>query len=315
MNAPASDKPAILVTAADLAPEALALLGDFDVVYAGKTPSEDDVVALCRTHNPIAIIVRYSKVGAAAMDAAPALRVISKHGSGTDTIDKAAAAQRGIDVVAAVGVNAAAVAEQALALLMSCAKSVVALDARMRGGHWDKSTHKSVELAGKTIGLIGLGAIGQRMAAVAHGMDMRVIGFDPYAQNLPAYVERVPLERIWKDADAISLHCPLTDDNRGMVNAATLAQCRPGVILVNTARGGLVDEDALLAAVRSGQVMAAGLDSFATEPMAAGHPFQEEPRIILSPHIGGVTSAAYVNMGMAAVRNILAVLARDSASA
>lgn len=308
MNAPASDKPAILVTAADLAPEALALLGDFDVVYAGKTPSEDDVVALCRTHNPIAIIVRYSKVGAAAMDAAPALRVISKHGSGTDTIDKAAAAQRGIDVVAAVGVNAAAVAEQALALLMSCAKSVVALDARMRGGHWDKSTHKSVELAGKTIGLIGLGAIGQRMAAVAHGMDMRVIGFDPYAQNLPAYVERVPLEHIWKDADAISLHCPLTDDNRGMVNAATLAQCRPGVILVNTARGGLVDEDALLAAVRSGQVMAAGLDSFATEPMAAGHPFQEEPRIILSPHIGGVTSAAYVNMGMAAARNILAVL-------
>lgn len=315
MKASLSDKPAILVTAADLAPEALALLDDFNVVYAGKTPSEDDVVALCRTHNPIAIIVRYSKVGAAAMDAAPALRVISKHGSGTDTIDKAAAAQRGIDVVAAVGVNAAAVAEQALALLMSCAKSVVALDARMRGGHWDKSTHKSVELAGKTIGLIGLGAIGQRMAAMAHGMDMRVIGFDPYAQNLPAYVERVPLERIWKDADAISLHCPLTDDNRGMVNAATLAQCRSGVILVNTARGGLVDEDALLAAVRSGQVMAAGLDSFATEPMAAGHPFQQEPRIILSPHIGGVTSAAYVNMGVAAARNILTVLARASASA
>jgi len=308
MRASASDKPAILVTAADLAPEALALLGDFNVVYAGKTPSEDDVVALCRTHNPIAIIVRYSKVGAAAMDAAPALRVISKHGSGTDTIDKAAAAQRGIDVVAAVGVNAAAVAEQALALLMSCAKSVVALDARMRGGHWDKSTHKSVELAGKTIGLIDLGAIGQRMAAVAHGLDMRVIGFDPYAQNLPAYVERVPLERIWRESDAISLHCPLTDDNRGMVNAATLAQCRSGVILVNTARGGLVDEDALLAAVRSGQVMAAGLDSFATEPMAAGHPFQQEPRIILSPHIGGVTSAAYVNMGVAAARNILAVL-------
>ena len=308
MNAAATGKPALVVTAADLAPEALALLQDFSLVFAGKTPTEDDIVALCREHNPVAIIVRYSKVGAVAMDAAPALRVISKHGSGTDTIDKAAAAQRGIDVVAAVGVNAAAVAEQALALLMSCAKSVVALDARMRGGHWDKSTHKSVELAGKTIGLIGLGAIGQRMAAVAHGLDMRVIGFDPYAQNLPAYVERVPLERIWRESDAISLHCPLTDDNRGMVNAATLAQCRSGVILVNTARGGLVDEDALLAAVRSGQVMAAGLDSFATEPMAAGHPFQQEPRIILSPHIGGVTSAAYVNMGVAAARNILAVL-------
>lgn len=315
MTPSASAKPAIVVTAADLAPEALALLGDFELVFAGKAPSEDAIAALCRKHNPVAIIVRYSKVGAAAMDAAPGLRVISKHGSGTDTIDKAAAARRGIEVVAAVGVNAAAVAEQALALLLACAKSVVALDARMRAGHWDKSTHKSVELDGKTIGLVGLGAIGQRMAAMAHGMNLRVIGHDPYARNLPAYVEPVPLETIWRDSDAISLHCPLTEENRGMVNAATLAQCRPGVILVNTARGGLVDEAALLAAVRSGQVMAAGLDSFAVEPMAAGHPFQQEPRVILSPHIGGVTGAAYVNMGVAAARNVLDALARADASA
>ncbi len=308
MNAAA--KPALLVTAADLAPEALALLKGFKLIYAGKTPTEDGIVALCREHNPAAIIVRYSKVGAAAMDAAPALRVISKHGSGTDTIDKAAAAQRGIQVVAAVGVNAAAVAEQALALLLACAKSVVGLDQRMRAGHWDKSTHKSLELGGKTIGLIGLGAIGLRMAAMAHGLSMRVIGFDPYAQNLPAHIARVPLEQIWREADVVSLHCPLTDDNRGLVNAATLAQCRPGVILLNTARGGLVDEDALLQAVRSGQVWAAGLDSFAVEPMGAGHPFQQEPRIVLSPHIGGVTSAAYVNMGVAAARNVLDVLAR-----
>ena len=312
MRTPVSDQPAILVTAADLAPEALALLGDFNVVYAGKTPSEDDVVALCRTHNPIAIIVRYSKVGAAAMDAAPALRVISKHGSGTDTIDKAAAAARGVKVVAAIGVNAAAVAEQALALLLACAKSVIGLDGRMRSGHWDKSSHKSLELGGKTIGLVGLGAIGRRMAAMAHGMDMRVIGFDPFAKDLPDYMHPVALDAIWRDADAVSLHCPLTDENRGMVNAQTLAQCKPGVILVNTARGGLVDEDALLAAVRSGHVRAAGLDSFAVEPMTAGHPFQQEPRIILSPHIGGVTSAAYINMGVAAARNVLDVLAEQS---
>lgn len=310
MSAAAAGKPALIVTAADLAPQALALLEGFELIFAGKTPAEDEVVALCREHNPVAIIVRYSKVGAAAMDAAPALRVISKHGSGTDTIDKAAAAERGIAVVAAVGVNAAAVAEQALALLLACAKSVIGLDARMRSGHWDKSTHKSLELGGKTIGLIGLGAIGQRMAAMAHGMDMRVIGHDPYAGSLPDYVERVPLDTLWREADVISLHCPLTDENRGLINATTLARCKPGVILVNTARGGLVDEDALLQAVRSGHVQAAGLDSFAVEPMAAGHPFQHEPRIILSPHIGGVTSAAYVNMGVAAARNVLDVLAR-----
>ena len=311
----AANQPALLVTAADLAPEALALLGDFQIVFAGKTPTEDDIVALCRQHNPVAIIVRYSKVGAAAMDAAPALRVISKHGSGTDTIDKVAAQARGIEVVAAIGVNAAAVAEQALALLMACAKSVVTLDARMRGGHWDKSTHKSIELDGKTLGLVGLGAIGIRMAAMGQSLGMRVIGYDPYAKNLPAYIEPVTLDAIWRESDAVSLHCPLTDDNRGMLNATTLAACRPGVIVVNTARGGLIDEDALLAAVRSGHVHGAGLDSFATEPMVAGHPFQQEARIILSPHIGGVTSAAYVNMGVAAARNALEVLARQPSPA
>lgn len=303
-------RPTILITAADLAPQALALLTDYDIVYAGKTPSEDDIVALCRQHNPVAIIVRYSKVGAAAMDAAPALKVISKHGSGTDTIDKVAAKERGIEVVAAVGANAAAVAEQALALLLACAKSVPQLNERMHQGHWDKATHKSLELGGRTIGLIGLGAIGLRFAKMAHALGMRVLGFDPFAKNLPDFVQPADLETIWRESDAISLHCPLTDDNRGLLGAETLARCKKGVIVVNTARGGLIDEAALLAAVQSGQVRMAGLDSFAVEPMVAGHPFQHQPGFILSPHIGGVTSDAYVNMGLGAARNALAVLNR-----
>lgn len=303
---------AILVTAADLAPQALALLADYDIVYAGKTPTEDEVVALCRRHNPVAIIVRYSKVGAAAMDAAPSLKVISKHGSGTDTIDKAAAQARGIEVVAAVGANAAAVAEQALALLLACAKSVPQLNERMHAGHWDKATHKSVELGGRTIGLVGLGAIGLRFAKMADALGMRVLGFDPFATNLPDFVQAADLETIWRESDAISLHCPLTDDNRDLLDADTLARCKKGVIVVNTARGGLIDEAALLAAVHSGQVRMAGLDSFAVEPMAAGHPFQHQSGFILSPHIGGVTSDAYVNMGLGAARNALAVLNRTA---
>ncbi|MDN6886648.1 NAD(P)-dependent oxidoreductase [Variovorax sp. CAN2819] len=305
---------AILVTGADLAPQAVKLLEGHELVYAGKTPTEDDLVALCRAHDPVAIIVRYGKVGAAVMDAAPSLKVISKHGSGTDTIDKAAAQARGIEVVAAVGANAAAVAEQALALLLACAKSVVALDARMHAGHWDKATHKSLELGGRTVGLIGLGAIGLRFARMADALGMRVLGFDPYAKNLPAYVQAVDLATIWAESDAISLHCPLTDENRGLLNADTLARCKRGVIVVNTARGGLIDEDALLAAVRSGQVSMAGLDSFAVEPMTAGHPFQGEKNIVLSPHIGGVTSDAYVNMGVGAAKNLLQVLARQTAA-
>ncbi|TWO72598.1 3-phosphoglycerate dehydrogenase [Caenimonas sedimenti] len=308
-----SARPAILVTGADLAPQALALLTEFEIVYAGRTPQEPDLIALCRSHDPVAIIVRYGKVGAAVMDAAPSLRVISKHGSGTDTIDKEAAGARGIEVRAAAGANAAAVAEQALALLLACAKSVVRLNARMHAGHWDKATHKSVELGGRTIGLVGLGAIGLRFARMCDAMGMRVQGHDPYAKDLPSHVQPVDLATLWREADAISLHCPLTPDNKGLLNATSLAACKRGVIVVNTARGGLVDEPALLAALRTGHVAAAGLDSFAVEPMAAPHPFHGEPNLVLSPHIGGVTSDAYVNMGVGAANNVLAVLSSATA--
>ncbi|SOY61311.1 NAD(P)-dependent oxidoreductase [Cupriavidus taiwanensis] len=303
-----TNKPVIIVTGSDLAPEAIALLGDYALVFAGKTPQTEALVALARQHNPVGIIVRYGSVSAEVMDAAPALKVISKHGTGTDTIDKAAAQARGITVTAAAGANAAAVAEHALALMLACAKSVVPLDARMHAGHWDKATHKSLELNGLTVGLVGLGAIGRRFARMCEAIGMRVIGFDPFATELPGYVEAVPLETIWEASDVISLQCPLTAENRNMVNAATLARCKRGVILVNTARGGLIDEAALLAAVRSGRVAAAGLDSFAQEPMATPHLFQRQPGFVLSPHIGGVTGAAYVNMGVAAATNTLAVL-------
>jgi D-3-phosphoglycerate dehydrogenase len=159
----------------------------YDIVYAGKTPTEKTwwpcAAGMTRGHHRA-----LRQGGRAVMDAAPSLKVISKHGSGTDTIDKARPA-RGIEVVAAVGANAAAVAEQALALLLACAKSVVQLDARMHAGHWDKATHKSLELAGRTVGLVGLGAIGLRFAKMADALGMRVIGFDPFAKNLPDYVQ------------------------------------------------------------------------------------------------------------------------------
>ena len=306
-------KPALIVTGADLAPQALQLLSGFEVVYAGKTPTEADMVALGQKHDPVAIIVRYGAVGAKVMDAAPSLRVISKHGSGTDTIDKAAAQARGIEVRAAVGANAAAVAEQALALLLACSKSVIDLNTRMHAGHWDKATHKSIELHGRTIGLVGLGAIGQRFARMCDAMGMKVLGFDPFAQQLPNCINSVDLDTLWRESDAISLHCPLTPENRNLLNATTLAQCKKGVIVVNTARGGLIDEAALLTALQSRHVFAAGLDSFAVEPMTAPHPLHNAPHIILSPHIGGVTSDAYINMGVGAARNVLDVLAQATA--
>ncbi|KFX65993.1 NAD(P)-dependent oxidoreductase [Paraburkholderia fungorum] len=310
-----SHKPVVLVTAADLAPQALDMLTQFDVVFAGKQPTEDDIVALCEQHKPVAIIVRYGKVSARIMDAAENLQVISKHGSGIDVIDQAAAAARGIAVRAAVGANAAAVAEHAWALILACAKSVPQLDARMREGHWDKSTHKSVELDGRTLGLVGLGAIGRRVAAIGAAFGMNVLAFDPYAKEAPAGVTLVSLDELYAASDIVSLHCPLTAENRQMLNRDTLARFRRGAILVNTARGGLIDEAALAEALASGQLRFAGLDSFDVEPITHPHPFQQIPNAILSPHIGGVSDAAYVNMGKGAAANVLAVVEQHARNA
>ncbi|NLP60192.1 NAD(P)-dependent oxidoreductase [Paraburkholderia sacchari] len=311
----ATHKPVVLVTAADLAPQALDMLTQFDVVFAGKQPTEDDIVALCAAHNPVAIIVRYGKVNARIMDAAANLQVISKHGSGIDVIDQEAAAARGIAVRAAIGANAAAVAEHAWALILACAKSVPQLDMRMRDGHWDKSTHKSVELDGRTLGLVGLGAIGRRVAAIGAAFGMQVLAFDPYAKEVPAGVKRVSLDELYAASDVVSLHCPLTAENRKMLNRDTLAQFKRGAILVNTARGGLIDEAALAEALASGQLRSAGLDSFDVEPMTTPHPFQQIPDAILSPHIGGVSDAAYVNMGKGAAANVLAVIEEHARNA
>lgn len=298
----------ILVTGADLAEQALALLPSFDIVYAGKTPDEEQLLDLSRRHQPAAIIVRYGRITGRVIEANSKLRVIAKHGAGLDTIDSAAAARRGIAVKAAAGANAAAVAEHTWALILACAKNVAGLDQRMRAGHWDKPTHKSLELRGRTLGLVGLGAIGARVATVGAALGMKVIAHDPYAPAAPEGVALLPLADVIAGADVLSLHCPLTPDNANMLNAATLATMRPGAIVVNTARGGLIDEAALADALRSSALLAAGLDSFQVEPFRAGHPFIGIPNVVLSPHIGGVTSDAYIGMGVAAARNVLAVL-------
>lgn len=308
VNAMHASRPVVLVTGADLAPQAVALLDGFELVYAGRTPAEDQLIALCKQHQPVGIIVRYGKISAAIMDASPALRVISKHGAGIDTIDSAAAAARGIAVKAAVGANAAAVAEHAWALILACAKAVPYLNGRVHAGHWDKATHKSIDLKGRTLGLIGLGAIGRRTAEIGIAFGMTVLAYDPFATRAPEGVALTGLEDLYAASDVISLHCPLTSSNRQMINREAIASMHDGVILINTARGGLLDEAAVVAALRSGKVLAAGLDSFAEEPLGAGHAFADVPNAILSPHIGGVTENAYIDMGVAAAKNLLAVV-------
>jgi D-3-phosphoglycerate dehydrogenase len=301
-------KPVVIVTGADLASQAVDLLKDFDLVYAGKTPDEDSLAGLCRQHRPVAIIVRYGKVGARIMDEAPGLKVIAKHGVGIDTIDVQAAAERGIAVKPATGANAAAVAEHTWALILACAKSVPYLNRRMQEGHWDKPTHKSMELAGRTLGLVGMGAIGERVAQAGIAFGMNVLAHDPFRKTAPAGVTLCGLDDLVTAAHVVSLHCPLTPENRNLFNREMISSMRDGAILVNTARGGLIDEDALIEALRAGKIRAAGLDCFAQEPVTSPQPLGAMANVICTPHIGGVTEAAYVNMGIAAARNILTVI-------
>lgn len=301
-------KPVVLVTGADLAAEAQALLPAFDLVYAGRTPTEDDLLELCETHQPVAIIVRYGRITQRVIGACTGLRVISKHGSGIDTIDVNAAKARGIEVKAAAGANAAAVAEHTWALILACAKSVVDLNARMQKGHWDKATHKSMELEGKTLGLIGLGAIGARVAAVGLAMGVRVIAHDPFVKAAPAGISLHPLPEVLRRSDIVSLHCPLTAENAGLLDREAIALMRSGAILVNTARGGLIDEEALAEALQRGKLFTAALDTFAAEPLPSEHHLRGVPRLVLTPHVGGVSSAAYTKMGVAAARNVLEAL-------
>lgn len=303
-----SNNPVILVTGADLAPEAQTVLAGFGLVYAGRTPTEDDLVRLCTEHQPIAIIVRYGRITPRVIGACTNLRVISKHGSGIDTIDVEAATARGVAVKAAAGANAAAVAEHTWALILACAKSLPELNGRMHEGHWDKATHKSLELNCRTLGLVGIGAIGARVAAVGIAMGMHVVAYDPFARTAPCGVTLCHLEDVLRNSDVVSLHCPLTTENRNLIDREALALMRDGAVLVNTARGGLIDEQALVEALRSGHLRAAGLDTFSMEPPAPNLPLRRVPGVIMTPHIGGVTSDAYKTMGIAAAKNILAAL-------
>lgn len=306
-------QPVILVTAADLAPQALEMLRGFDVKFLGKAPSEQDVFDAAARYQPVAIIVRYSTISRRTLAASRNLRVVSKHGAGTDTIDKQAASELGIEVKAAAGANADAVAEHSWALILALAKGLVTLDRRMREGHWDKATHRSLELRGKTLGVVGLGAIGRRVAAIGAAFGMTVIAFDPFVKEPPPGVRLAGLGELLSSSHVVSLNCPLTEENRNMIDRAAIASMRDGAILVNTGRGGLVDDAALIGALRAGKLRGAGLDAFAGEPLVGDHRYRDVPGTLLTPHVGGVSEDAYVNMGTAAAANVLAVLSGISA--
>jgi D-3-phosphoglycerate dehydrogenase / 2-oxoglutarate reductase len=299
----------IVVTAANIHPDAVALLAPHRVVYADVRAGEDALAALCAQEQPAAIMVRYGTISGKVMAASAQLKVVAKHGVGTDNIDKAAAARLGIPVTAALGSNSQAVAEHTLGLMFACARMTSWLDARMRGAHWDKDSYAGIELAEGTLGLIGAGSIGLRVARVAVALGMQVLVADPYtrAESLPPGVRLCDLDSLLRQSDVVSLHCPLTPETRHILDRDRLAALKDQAIVINTARAGLFDEAAMLEQLRAGRLHA-GIDCFQDEPLRPGSPWLSAPNTVLTPHIGGTTSRAFRQMGVMAAESILAHL-------
>jgi len=261
-----------------------------------------------------ALVVRSeTRVTAPIIDAGRKLRVVGRAGVGVDNIDVPAATRRGIIVVNAPRGNIVAAAEHTVALLFSLARWVPQADASVKRGEWTRSKFIGTEIRGKTLGVVGLGNVGSEVAKRAHGLEMEVIAYDPVVSVERAElfnVALVTLPELLERADFVTVHVPLVESNRNLIGAPELARMKPTAFLVNTARGGIVDESALCAALQSGQIAAAAADVFVTEPPGA-NPLLALPNFIATPHIGASTAEAQVSVAFDVAEEVAAVLAGD----
>ncbi|MES2292537.1 MAG: hydroxyacid dehydrogenase [Pseudomonadota bacterium] len=267
---------------------------------------ETELGAVMASENIDAVISRTMLLNANAIQSCASLKVISKHGAGYNNIDVAAATARHIPVFFTPGANAQSVAELAIGLIIAVARTIPLHDRTLRAGGWSRS-EMGLQLSGRTIGVIGLGNIGQKVARLAEAFGMHVLGYDPRVKNISCEMAK-SLPELLGRAQILSVNCPLNDETRGLIGAAELAQLPRNAIVVNTARGGVVVETALAEAVASGHVFGAGLDDFEAEPIAADHPFNKSPRIVMTPHVGASTREALDTVSLMSVDNALAFL-------
>jgi D-3-phosphoglycerate dehydrogenase len=258
------------------------------------------------------IIVRgATKVTAEVLRGADSLRVVVRAGSGLDNIDLAVARERGIHVSNTPAANAVSVAELVFALLLALERHLIPAGADLVAGRWDRERHEGREVAGRVMGLLGFGQIGREVATRARAFGMSLIACDPPLATWPAgyeWVRRVDLNTLLEESQVLSLHVPLTAGTRGMIGAAELALLRPDAILVNCARGGVVDETALLGALQNRELRGAALDVFEREPPGK-HPLFELPNVIATPHLGATTVEAQRRAALDAARIMVAALA------
>ncbi len=283
----------------------------YELVYssAGKLPDESELLRLLP--DCIGYLAGIERVSSRVLQAASKLRVISRNGSGVDNIDLAVAQRRCVQVHRAEGANARGVAELTLSLMLALVRSVPYGDQRLKGGVWER--REGIELAGRTLGLVGCGRIGRLVARMALALDMKVLAYDlfPDVSFRPSdCFEYTTLESLWPRCDIISLHCPVLEDRSALVNEKTLEFLKSGVYLINTARAELVDEEAVLAALGSGQLSGFATDVFPEEPPKDLR-LLSHPKVIATPHIGGFTEESVARAVEVAVDNLLAVLDHD----
>lgn len=257
-----------------------------------------------------AVIVRVAPLDDDVIDRADKLQVIAKHGAGLDNVDIDAASERGIVVCNTPGANARSVAEHAVALLFGVRRNLRTADSHVRAGEWERGAFAGHELTGDTLGLFGFGAIAQVVSDLVQGLEQTVLAFDPYAADdkVPSSVERVDeLLELFERSDAVSIHVPLTSETRHAVSTPELAALGERGVLINTARGPIVDEAALVEALEAGEISGAGLDTFEEEPPGGGHPLYDQDNVLLTPHVGGVTDEALARMSQQAADNVRTV--------
>jgi D-3-phosphoglycerate dehydrogenase / 2-oxoglutarate reductase len=294
------DKP-IVVALGPVDPAVVApILGEHAVLVTD--PGPDDIAAAVG-----AIARADAVVDAAFLDRAHRLRVIARTGVGVDLVDVKAATARGIAVVITPGSGSRAVAEGVIAMALHLVKRLGPLTALVREGRWAQRGQESVgDLDGSTIGIVGYGRIGSRVGELASAFGMEVVAYDPYSPP-PSAIARADLSDLAAESDVITLHVPLTDDTHHLVNPEFLTRMRPGAILINCGRGGLLDLDAALDALNTGRLAGVGLDVFDPEP-AVHHPLFDHPHVVLSPHLTGMTRRAEALTFADAARGVVAVL-------
>ena len=300
----------VLVTAPKLAAAGLALLNEAGcrVIFMPTSQTPDDLSRILATEPVDAIISRTRALTAEMIANCPTLKVISRHGIGYDNVDLPAATELGIPVLVTPATNGVSVAELAIGLMFAAARRISHHDLLIREGKWDR-TGQGLQLSGRRLGLIGLGGIGRHVAHIAMACGMKVSAHDTMSSVAVDGVTMVDqLATLVRNSDVISLHCPLTPETRHLINAAMIAMLPKGAIVINTARGGLIDEAALAEALKSGHLAGAGLDTLEQEPPGSDNPLLKLSSVVLTPHMGGSTDAALAATAAAAARNALQVL-------